>query len=206
MNSKHLSNGKFASKRAGKSQVKVAVWIIVFMVTFVGYGVILKNEDKTSHTGKQTANNGIQMIEVVRESNTPEAIEEMKREVVQKLKDGESAGLANTDDKMLMTFDPIRSERAKCARIGGRLGDNCLSFGSYQLKLATVKLWEKKLNGVMMTDKDAMTLALDDKKSAQLVERVIFEIPHSIWAWSSAVQHHDWFNARISEIRKLENS
>ena len=202
MNNSSLQVRKRNGKYGKKTYFFHFLFALILVISTLGwYDTIFPL--KTSPSGIQGVNKAIQMIEVVRESNTPQAIEAMKMNVVRKLKDGESAGLKNTDNKMLITVDPIRSERAKCTRIGGRMGEDCVSVGVMQFKISTVKLYEKKLYGKTVTSKEAMLIALDDMQAMKLAKDIIFEVKGAVWQWGFASSHHDWFNKEISDIRRL---
>ncbi len=210
MNSKHISsNGQFASRRAGKSQMWFVYLLLIIILGIVGGGYWLGFTDKPIKN-VQRASQGIAraVVAEVRAERSPDrlnkAIEAMKAEVVAKLKEGESRGIDFAPGSMKPTFDPTQSMKAACSRIGGTMKTECLSWGHFQTKLGTIQLWQKQLGDPVMTDMEAVALAFDDKRSAEFVERVIFLIPGSIWSWSYATANRSWFDDKISTIRTLE--
>jgi len=209
MNSKHISsNGQFASKRAGKSQMWFFKLLFIIILAIVGGGYYLGYQDsivKRLSTKPNVIVNKI--VKEVKAERSPDrldkAIEKMKEEVVAKLKDGESRGIEFVSGEMKPTFDPPQSLKSVCSRVGGTMKSECLSYGHYQMKLGTIKMWQKELGDPVMSDMEAIELAFDDKKSSEFVERVIFQIKGSVWNWSYATANRTWFDDKISTIRTL---
>ena len=206
MNSKHISsNGQFASKRAGKSQM----WF--FKLLFAIIGVIVIGWWYVGFTEKpiksvQRASPGVTkaVIKEVKAERSPDrldkAVQTMKREVVMSIRDKESRGFTPKSGEVFYTHDSTKSMRSECQRTGGERDLSCDSFGIMQMKISTIQLWWKQLGRGEITEKDALLLALDNDKSVQFAEDVIFGIKSSCFAWSTCGTNE---KEKIEVIRSL---
>ena len=210
MNYKHISsNGQFASKRAGKSYRWVA-WTVIFLligITCSGY-VIKFREESYKEVKKVSSSVASAVVATAKAERAPDrldfAIEKMKSEVMNKLKDGESRGLVFKEGDMSATFDPSPSMKSACTKIGGVQPKDCNSYGWYQLKISTVQMWQKQLGDPVMSDIEVIKLSFDEKASTEFVTRVIFQLQGSLRNWSYAVNNWMEFNEKVSTIRTLE--
>lgn len=105
-------------------------------------------------------------------------IEDLKNEVVAKLRACESGG--HDEAYGLVTYDPKKNE--KNAR-------NIPSFGTLQFKQSTVVYYYKTLEGKDITGKEAILIALDDERSGELAKRIMFETKN--------LASGDWYNCAI---------
>lgn len=118
---------------------------------------------------------------------TPEKLAELKADVVKRLMECESAGHPESDG--IIIFD----------------SNNKASIGRAQFQKATVIHYMKVLHGEDITAKDAVLIALDDKKAATLAEEIIFTTKSGV--------ESDWYNcsnkghlqAEVDLIKKLES-
>lgn len=130
-------------------------------------------------------------------------IELLKTEVRDKIMKGESAGIVTDEGELFPTFDPYSAILEKCARIGGKMDLDCLSFGPLQFKLSTIILYEKQLNGLDITEMEALVIAHDVELASQLFDEIVYNVEGGIWNWSVAQHDKNYYNTVIPIIRKL---
>lgn len=118
-------------------------------------------------------------------------IEELKQEVVSKIKNCESNGL--NEDYGLVTFDPDKSGKEA----------NIASYGLLQFKKPTVIQYVKQLRNKDITGKEAISLALNEKEATQLAYEVIFKVKGGVWNWKNCADKTG-VSKDIEVIRKLE--
>lgn len=105
---------------------------------------------------------------------TPQKIEGLKADVVDRLSQCESGG--HTEEYGLVTFDQNAA--------GTLSARNTPSFGILQFKVSTVQHYAK-LQGHELTGKDAILLALDADEARALASYIIFETQGGIWNWQN---------------------
>ena len=118
-------------------------------------------------------------------------IEQLKQEVVSKIKACESGGMG--EDFGLVTFDPDRSGKTA----------NIPSYGLLQFKKPTVIQYVKQLRGKDLTGKEAISLALDESEATKLAYEIIFQVKGGIWNWKNCA-YKTGVAKDIEIIRKLE--
>ena len=209
MNTKHISsNGQFASKRASKhSGIRLFYFLFGVIGIIVVSGTYL-GKTTSMEVKKVSKSVASAVVHTAKAERSPDRLDKavlaLKREVVDHLRKDEGGGHVIAEGEIFGTFDPTDSMNAKCKKVGGKMPSECMSYGLYQAKLETIKMWNKQLNGVSMTDMEALTLALDTEKMTEFVTRVVFEIKGSCFAWTACRNEKTWYNERIDMIRKLE--
>jgi hypothetical protein len=112
-------------------------------------------------------------------------INALKNELVYQLK-GCEGGKATEDDALII-FDTNKKA----------------SIGQWQFQIDTVIYYYKKLYGESITRKQAVLIALDEAKSAELAERVLFEEPKGYTNWAICSAKHD-IQKQIALIKKMD--
>lgn len=92
-------------------------------------------------------------------------IEALKNDLVSTLSDCERAGKSEDDA-------PVTYDNNKAGTLSKK---NIPSFGILQFKVSTVQMYEKQRSGRELTNKEAITLALDADSARDLAKYVIFE-------------------------------
>ena len=87
----------------------------------------------------------------------PSKVDEMKRDVLDRLSKCESGGLAS--ETGIDTIDT----------------NNKVSYGVFQFQKATVQYYWQKMTGEKISGKEAILIALDDVKARELASWIIFE-------------------------------
>ncbi len=119
-------------------------------------------------------------------------IEKLKIATVEQIRACESMSYKEKDG--LVVFDP---------RQGGKNDDSAMSYGTLQFKKATVIYYEKMLYKKDVTPKDAILIALDDQKSGELAEKIMFETKSMASDWQNCADKNDT-NRVIKLIKQLE--
>lgn len=113
-------------------------------------------------------------------------IENLKDGVVAKLRACESGGFKEDDG--IIVFDT----------------NHKASVGTLQWQVESVKFYYKALYGKAVTGKEAIVIALDDKRSGELAKRVMFETKNMAGKdWVNCAVRHNLDN-EIVIIKKLE--
>jgi hypothetical protein len=113
-----------------------------------------------------------------------EKVEQMKMEIVHTIRDTERAGYGEDDG--IIIFDTNKQ----------------MSIGTYQYQKKTVIYYYKKLYGKEITPKEAVLIALDDKKAEQLTYDIIFGEPKGWSNWYNTSKKHD-LEGKIAVIKEL---
>jgi hypothetical protein len=124
--------------------------------------------------------------------NLSEKINQLKGELIDTLKKAESMG--SKDCSSLIVFDPNPTNKKV----------EVASLGCFQFKSSTVIYYHKKLYGKEITRKDAILLALDENKSAQLASDIIFTEKGSLKNWYNSSKKYDLYSKLeiINELQK----
>ena len=127
-------------------------------------------------------------------------IEDLKESLLDDLLHEEIKGHKNRS--LVIVFDPLQKDLAKCRQVGGvRL--YCYSIGDFNFKTATIQHYYLKLFGIVLTDKEAMLIAMDSELSRELAKKIIFEQSGGIYAWANSAKKINAVN-RVSFIKNLE--
>lgn len=94
--------------------------------------------------------------------NLTDKINELKGELINDLKMCESGGAS--EDTALITFDPHPTNKKV----------QIASLGNFQFKVSTIQHYYKKFYNKDLTNKEAVLIALDDKKASELASDIIF--------------------------------
>lgn len=124
----------------------------------------------------------------------PAKIEALKDEVVKDLEACESVG--HTEDDAIVVFDNNKSGTLKKKDIP--------SFGVLQFKVSTVQDYKKLITGEVLTNKQAVLLALEAAEARNLAKSIIFETDGGLNNWLNCSRKHG-LQARVDLIKKLEN-
>lgn len=111
-------------------------------------------------------------------------IEELKTEVVNTLKSCESAGAKETD--ALIVFDT----------------NSKASVGNFQYQVKTPIYYSKKLYNKVITPKEAVLLALDERQAAELTKDIVFKTDAGLKNWLLCSQKNQLEN-KVNFIKEL---
>jgi hypothetical protein len=126
----------------------------------------------------------IQEKEVILD-NLSEKINELKGKLVDDIRKCESAGYSEDDG--IIIFD----------------SNNKASIGNYQFQKKTVIYYAKMFYGKDLTGKEAVLLALDEKKAGELASKVIFESENGLDNWLNCSKKVGAY-AQLKVIKELE--
>lgn len=124
--------------------------------------------------------------------NTPEKIAVLKADVITRLAQCESAG--HSEDYGLITWDNNAA--------GTLSARNIPSVGNLQFKVTTVQRYHKERTREELTGKEALLLALDYDRAADLATWIIFETQGGIWNWKNCSDKLG-LSAEVTIIKKL---
>jgi len=152
------NKGRYArSKRIGK----FIVWIIILSIGAMGawqffHPVILPpitidNSDK----------------------NFAQKIDSLQNSVVEQIHVCEKQNYSESDG--LVTYDPTEAMYQKNIGKHHFINTGELSFGTYQFKQSTVIYYYKTLYNKVITGKEAILIALDDKLAGDLTKDILFK-------------------------------
>lgn len=110
----------------------------------------------------------------------------LKDDVVSRLKQCESERY--TEDDGIIIFD----------------SNNKASIGLMQFQKATVQHYAKVLYGDEITAKDAVLIALDDRRATALAKDIIFEVKGGVWNWENCAKRLN-LAPEIEVLKKLSN-
>jgi hypothetical protein len=110
----------------------------------------------------------------------PQKIEALKDEVVKDLESCESAG--HTEDDAIVILDNNKAGTLKRKDIP--------SFGVLQFKVSTVQHYKKLIDGEVLTNKQAVLLALEAAEARELAKSIIFETDGGIQNWVNCSNKH----------------
>ena len=150
--------------------------------------------------------NRIPMVQNVAEAEqlTPEIIEKMKKDVIERLRNAETKGHEIKDGEVFYTHDSTRTQRDACMKIGGKRPIDCDSWGALQIKIPTAQRWYSQLYGKEITEMEALTIVLDYKKASQLAIDAITKIEGSIYEWTGARSEKEFYDYVVPLIREYE--
>lgn len=180
------SKGRFArSKKFGK----ILVWLVMLSIGAVGawrffHPIILPPITKD-----------------VSSEMFAKKVDSLEKSVVEGIHQCERQKYTEADG--LVTFDPTDTQYANIQGKRTFVNKGELSFGTYQFKQATVIYYYKTLYGKIITGKEAILIALDDQKSAQLTQDILFKTNDGWKNWincSSNLKLVDQINA----IKKIK--
>lgn len=114
-------------------------------------------------------------------------VNELKGQVLADLKEGESRGHVESDG--IIIFD----------------SNNKASIGSYQFQKDTVIHYYKVLYGKDITGKDAVLIALDDQKAAELATDIIFKTDNGWRNWYNTSKKYG-LPQKIDFIKSLSST
>lgn len=75
-----------------------------------------------------------------------------------------------------------------------------VSIGCMQFKISTVQMYSKQLYGKVLTDNEAVLLALDCEQAKALAKDVIFKVQGGLWNWSVATKE---MGAKVEVIKEI---
>jgi len=134
-------------------------------------------------------NTGLNKSEVIfteTKSNLPEKIEGLKDDVVARLAECETPGYEESDAPMILD------------------SNSAMSIGRWMYQIKTVQYYWKMFYKEDITRKEAVLIALDEKKASELTKKIIFEDEgKGIGNWHNCNIKHG-FKAEINLIKKLE--
>lgn len=144
--------------------------------------------------GTTTKYSKAQEVPVIGEVDTmPAKIEALKDEVVNDLAKCESAG--HTEDDAIVIFDNNKAGTLKRKDIP--------SFGILQFKVSTVQHYKKLIDGEVLTNKEAIILALEADRAQKLAKDIIFTVDGGIYNWQNCATKHGLVD-KVTIIKKLK--
>lgn len=123
----------------------------------------------------------------------PSTIDTLKGDLVARLAQCEGAG--HKEDDAIITYDNNRA--------GTLTGKTVFSLGNLQWKVSTVQHYAKLRDGSVLTQKEAVLLALDLKQASDLASYVIFETPNGINNWQNCANRLG-LQGEVAIIKKLD--
>lgn len=112
-------------------------------------------------------------------------IRNIKQDVIQQLKQCETSLM--TEDDAPIIFDTNKKA----------------SIGLFQFQITTVIMYYKKFYGRELTKKEAVILALDESRSSELVEHILFETEKGYENWLNCSRKNDLVG-QIKVIKRLD--
>ena len=189
-----------------KKVKRIIIWTVMIVTFIVAVGsYIFNNKDifeEITYQKEKTISD-ISEIEKNLPKTLPEKIKVLKDRVRNKIMNGESAGIVVKEGDLFPTFDPHEEIIEKCRRIGGKMNLDCLSFGSLQFKISTIVRFEKELNGIDVTEIEALIIAHDIERAAKLFDDIVYGIEGGIWMWAVANRDKSYYSTVIPIIREL---
>lgn len=173
--------GKFSSlkKEVGiffRKLLRVGMFCLVIYVAFIAGRYIQPSES---------------IINVIEAKDTLEIkIEDLKNEVVETVRKCESQ---NNKD-LIYTFDPDPRQPNK----------QTASFGQFQYKLKTIVDYTKTLRSEVITERQALDIALDENKARELTKDIIFkDTGKGVLNWYNCSKKHN-LKEKVALIKSLE--
>jgi len=123
--------------------------------------------------------------------NLSEKINELKGELIDTLKKGESLG--SKECNALITFDPNPNNKKV----------EIPSLGCYQFKVSTVIYYYKKLYNKDITRTEAIAIAIDENKAGELARDIIFKEKGGLDNWHNTAKKNDLYS-KLAIIKQLE--
>ena len=108
-----------------------------------------------------------------------------------------------TESDGLVTFDPTDAQYAKVQGKQHFVNNGELSFGTYQFKITTIQYYSKKFYGKTLTGKEAILIALDDQKSADLTQDILFKTTDGWKNWMNCSSNLKLAD-QIDAIKKIK--
>jgi hypothetical protein len=91
-----------------------------------------------------------------------------------------------------------------CEKSGGMMNPICVSVGELQMKRPFIQSMQKKLDGTIITDREALMLALDTPRAEKFAVTVLIEVVGSCNQWTTCRDNKAWFQEKIDEARRLQ--
>lgn len=191
-----------------KKTKKIVIWaVIITAVVVVGANYLITNDLLNSepliYQRESTELDNALTSTFIKPLTFEEKIEALKTEVRDKIMFGESQNHVIEEGEVFFTFDPSSSILAECRRVGGRMNLDCLSFGPLQFKVSTIIYYENKLNGIDVSESEAIIIAHDIKRASKLFDDIVYGENGGIWNWSVAYQDVVYYETVIPIVRKL---
>ena len=118
-------------------------------------------------------------------NSLPEKIESLKSKVIEDLKSCESKGYKETDGIIILD------------------SNNKMSIGLLQFQKKTVTHYYKELYQKDISLKEAVEIALDEKKASELAKDIIFKTDKGLTNWITCSKKHNLVE-RVKVIKELE--
>ena len=193
MNYKHISsNGQFASKRAGKNYRWVVYLIILSLGGFVAWGQIDRITGETyKKVEKVSSSVASAVVATAKASEKPDYeanIKRMKNEILDDLSTGcETKGIKDPNGTII--FD----------------SNNEASIGAFQFQRKTVIYYVKVFENRVITNSEAIAIAIDPIKSRALAEKILFlDEGKSEGNWYTCAKKMN-IEQRVKDIKKFES-
>lgn len=127
-------------------------------------------------------------------------IDSLEKSVVEAVRACESIGLKESDG--LVTFDPTDEQFNSMTKT--TITDNGeMSYGTLQFKKKTVQYYYKTLYKKDITGKEAILIALDDQKSGQLAQDIMFKSSNLANDWKNCANRLS-LTDQIKAIKKIK--
>lgn len=157
------------------------------MFAYVGIKTYINNE---------IALNPIVKVETKVVDTSPEMfakkIDTLEKSVVEAVRNCERGGY--NESYGLVTYDPKQ---------GAANNDKAMSYGTLQFKKSTVVYYYKSLYKKDITGKEAILIALDDGKSGDLAQDIMFKSPNLATDWLNCSNRLS-LETMITAIKKIK--
>jgi len=180
---------KFTVRSFLRKAVNRITWTA--LIASVAYGLFTAGTFST-FTVTNAITGTVGVVEPIVVDSMPKKIEEIKDEVVNTLLKCESAGHSEEDG--ILIYDDNSS--GTLSRV------NKPSIGQLQFKVTTVQNYEKIRSGKVLTNKEAVILALDTEQAKELAKWIIFEQKGGIFNWLNCAEKHN-LAEEVTVIKKL---
>lgn len=192
-----------------KTKIKLALAVAVvggsiyggYMLAQKTSTVVVDNNAAVEEAVNETAKRYESLLEEHKD-DLRGVIKDLENEVIARLQRDESGG-GDSGGDVFYTNDPSSDLVGTCSRIGGKRHIGCDSWGVMQFKLTTVMHYYDVLYGKKITEKEALTIALDDDKARALARDIIFDVEGGVWNWSAANNDASYYAYQIPFIRSL---
>ncbi len=129
------------------------------------------------------------------------SVEKLEEKLTAIVWHGESRNYVPKDGEILKVFDPSSSTYASCIQQFNRDLD-CISWGPMQIKIGTLQHYWPKLYGTEISQRDALDVALDLKKSQRFFVDCAAQLKGCVWNWTAAQKHPVEVELYVNLIRE----
>jgi len=189
-------SGKFRSAFKMTPVRKASAGVLVGVMGTVGVGSYMP---ENTVTAKNVFADEVKTVE----KKEAVSVEVLEAKLIDIVWNGESRKYTPENGEILKVFDPSKSMYGKCIQQFNRDLD-CISWGPMQIKIGTVQHYWPQLYGVEITERDALEVALDLKKSQQFFVDCSVKLKGCAWNWTAAMNNKAQVQLYIDLIREAK--